>query len=97
QNQNSFPTRRSSDLTLIALPNISNIAFANQAITILPGASDNRGQVLFDTTFYSLKRGTQLNWINNDDIGHRIIVTTAENGTQLRSEEHTSELQSLAY
>lgn len=70
-------------LTLIILPNISNIAFANQAITILPGASDSRGQVLFDTTFYSLKRGTQLIWINNDDIGHRIIVTTAENGTQL--------------
>jgi hypothetical protein len=70
-------------LTSIVLPNISNIAFANQAITILPGATDGRGQLLFDTTFYSLKRGTQLIWTNNDDVGHRIRVTTAENGTQL--------------
>lgn len=84
-------------LTLIVLPNISNIAFANQAITILPGASDSRGQVLFDTTFYSLKRGTQLIWINNDDVDHRIIVTTAENGTQLLDSGFIKPRNSFSY
>jgi len=61
----------------------NNMAFANQVITILSGASDTGGQVLFDTTFYSLKRNTQLAWLNNDNVGHRIIITTAENGTHI--------------
>jgi len=61
----------------------NNMAFANQVITILSGASDTGGQVLFDTTFYSLKRNTQLAWLNNDNVGHRIIITIAENGTHI--------------
>jgi plastocyanin len=68
---------------LIVLLNMNNnMAFASQVITILSGASDTGGQVLFDTTFYSLKRNTQLVWLNNDSVGHRIIIT-AENGTLL--------------
>jgi plastocyanin len=72
-------------LISIILPNMNNIAFANQVITILSGASDTGGQVLFDTMFYPLKRNTQLVWLNNDNVGHRIIITTtaAVNGTRI--------------
>jgi hypothetical protein len=68
---------------LIVLLNMNNVAFASQVITILSGASDTGGQVLFDTTFYSLKRNTQLVWLNNDSVGHRIIITTAVNGSHV--------------
>jgi plastocyanin len=68
---------------LIVLLNMNNMAFASQVITILSGASDTGGQVLFDTTFYSLKRNTQIVWLNNDSVGHRIIITTAVNGSHV--------------
>ena len=60
---------------------MNDMAFANQIITILSGASDTGGQVLFDTMFYPLKRNTQLVWLNNDNEGHRIII--AQNGTRI--------------
>jgi plastocyanin len=84
-------------LIAIVLMNINNMALADQAITILSGASDSGGQILFDTAFYALKRGSQLIWLNNDNVSHRIIITAEKNGSHILDSGIIKPKNSLSY
>jgi hypothetical protein len=50
------------------------LAFAEEIITILPGAQDHNRPRFLDITFYPIERGKELTWFNDDDISHRIII-----------------------
>jgi hypothetical protein len=54
----------------IAIP----LAFAEEVITILPGAQDHNRPRFLDITFYPIETGKELTWFNDDDTGHRIII-----------------------
>jgi hypothetical protein len=57
------------------------LAFAEEVITILPGAQDHNRPRFLDITFYPIERGKELTWFNDDDVSHRIIIneTTDKN------------------
>jgi hypothetical protein len=57
------------------------LAFAEEVITILPGAQDHNRPRFLDITFYPIEKGKELTWFNDDDISHRIVInaTTEEN------------------
>src|SRR5687767_15630990 len=78
----SFPTRRSSDLD-------TGIDFTNQ---VKDGSRNN--SFLF-RNFYN-GGGVAIGDINNDRLAD-VFLTSNMADNKLRSEEHTSELQSLAY
>jgi hypothetical protein len=44
------------------------LAFAEEIITILPGAQDHNRPRFVDITFYPIERATELTWFNDDDI-----------------------------
>ena len=67
-----------SSLLTILIP----VAYAEQVISIVPGASDNSRPSFFDTTFYPIKTGSQLRWVNDDNIYHKLIIRM-DNGTQI--------------
>lgn len=54
----------------IAIP----LAFAEEVITILPGAQDHNRPRFLDITFYPIEIGKELTWFNDDDVSHRIII-----------------------
>ena len=50
-------------------------AFAEEVITILPGAQDHNRPRFLDITFYPIETGKKLIWFNDDDdISHRLNV-----------------------
>jgi plastocyanin len=51
------------------------LSFAEEVITILPGAQDHNMPRVLDITFYPIERGKELTWFNDDDISHRIIIS----------------------
>lgn len=62
------------------------LAFAEEVITILPGAQDHNRPRFLDITFYPIEIGKELTWFNNDDVSHRIIInstTDESNNTEL--------------
>src|SRR5205823_11086968 len=89
----SFPTRRSSDLTLIVVQMSDRPIFEGDL---------RRVQIADALTFVSMIRGRgklllkqgrlerTLHWLDGE-------IIFANSNTPERSEEHTSELQSLAY
>jgi hypothetical protein len=57
------------------------LAFAEEVITILPGAQDHNRLPFLDITFYPIETGEKLTWFN-DDISHRLNVNaTSEKST----------------
>jgi hypothetical protein len=54
----------------IAIPPV----FAEEVITILPGAQDHNRPRFLDITFYPIETGKELTWFNDDDTSHRIII-----------------------
>jgi hypothetical protein len=50
------------------------LAFAEEVITILPGAQDHNRPRFLDITFYPIETGKKLTWFNDDDISHRLNV-----------------------
>jgi plastocyanin len=65
----------------IITDNVVPVAYAKQVISIIPGASDNSRQRFFDITFYPIKTGTKLSWLNDDNINHRLLIKQRNNGT----------------
>ena len=62
------------------------LVFAEEIITILPGAQDHNRPRYLDITFYPIEKGKELTWFNDDDIIHRIIIsakTEESNSTEL--------------
>jgi hypothetical protein len=62
------------------------LVFAEEIITILPGAQDHNRPRFLDITFYPIERGKELTWFNDDDTSHRIIInaiTEENNNTKL--------------
>jgi hypothetical protein len=59
------------------------LVFAEEIITILPGAQDNNRPRSLDITFYPIEKGKELTWFNDDDVSHRIIInaTTEESNS----------------
>jgi plastocyanin len=57
------------------------LSFAEEVITILPGAQDHNRPRVLDITFYPIERGKELTWFNDDDVSHGIVInaTTEEN------------------
>ena len=81
-------------LTVIILaPFVSLIplAFAEEEITILPGAQNHTRPRFLDIAFYPIEKGKELTWFNDDDISHRIIINiaTADNRTALIADSET--------
>ena len=80
-----------STITILSLPvilvvgisfsTVTPLAFAEEVITILPGAQDHNRPRFLDITFYPIEMGKELTWFNDDDVSHRIIInaTTEEN------------------
>jgi hypothetical protein len=69
-------------LLLLVIP----LAFAEEVITILPGAQDHNRPRFLDITFYPIEKGKELTWFNDDDVSHRIIInstTEKSNSTEL--------------
>jgi hypothetical protein len=68
-------------LLFFAIP----LAFAEEVITIPPGAQDHNRPRFLDITFYPIEIGKKLTWFNNDDISHRIIInaTSEENNATI--------------
>jgi hypothetical protein len=68
-------------LLFFAIP----LAFAEEVITILPGAQDHNRPRFLDITFYPIEIGKKLTWFNDDDISHRIIInaTSEENSATI--------------
>ena len=58
-----------------------SLAFAEEVITILPGAQDHNRPRFLDITFYPIEREKELTWFNDDDIDHRIIVNSTTGGS----------------
>jgi hypothetical protein len=61
-------------------------AFAEEVITILPGAQDHNRPRFLDITFYPIESGMELTWFNDDEVSHRIIIdetTDESNNTEL--------------
>src|SRR5205823_14408750 len=91
----SFPTRRSSDLADLYV-GATNVAH-NPFIFNLPPTLDHL-RILFGQTLY-------LTWLRNTLVVGLLVVSitlllavpAGYSLARLRSEEHTSELQSLAY
>ncbi|HET9357675.1 MAG TPA: hypothetical protein VFN98_06260 [Nitrososphaeraceae archaeon] len=62
------------------------LAFAEEVITILPGAQDHNRPRFLDITYYPIESGKELTWFNDDDVSHRIIIdktTDESNNTEL--------------
>lgn len=59
------------------------LAFAEEVITILPGAQDQNRPRFLDITFYPIEKGKELNWFNDDDISHRIAINMDNSTTTL--------------
>jgi hypothetical protein len=62
------------------------LVFAEEVITILPGAQDHNRPRFLDITFYPIEKGKELTWFNDDDVSHRIIInstTEKSNSTEL--------------
>jgi hypothetical protein len=62
------------------------LVFAEEIITILPGAQDHNRPRFLDITFYPIEKGKELAWFNDDDVSHRIIInstTEGNNNTEL--------------
>ena len=62
------------------------LAFAEEVITILPGAQDHNRSRFLDITFYPIESGMELTWFNDDKVSHRIIIdetTDKSNNTEL--------------
>jgi uncharacterized membrane protein len=72
-------------LTLGTLVYFIPLAFAEEVITILPGAQDHSRPRFLDISFYPIEKGKELTWFNDDDISHRIIInsTIEDNKTAL--------------
>jgi len=72
-------------LTLGTIVYVIPLAFAEEVITILPGAQDHSRPRFLDITFYPIEKGKELTWFNDDDITHRIIInsTIEDNSTAL--------------
>jgi len=58
------------------------IAYAEQLISIVPGASDQTRPRFFDITFYPIKTGNELVWHNDDNTDHRLVIKS-ESGSQI--------------
>jgi hypothetical protein len=54
------------------------LVFAEEVITILPGAQDHDRPRFLDISFYPLEKGKELTWFNDDDVSHRIIINSTE-------------------
>lgn len=68
---------------------VTPLAFAEEIITILPGAHDHNRPRFLDITFYPIEKGKELAWFNDDDVSHRIIInsTTEEsNSTEVMAD-----------
>jgi hypothetical protein len=50
------------------------LVFAEEVITILPGAQDHNRPRFLDITFYPIETGKELTWFNDDETSHRIII-----------------------
>jgi hypothetical protein len=61
------------------------LAFAEEVITILPGAQDHNRPRFLDITFYPIESGKELTWFNDDEVSHRIIIdkTTDESNNTI--------------
>ena len=55
------------------------LAFAEEVITILPGAQDQTRPRFLDITFYPIEKGKGLKWFNDDDVDHRIVINATTN------------------
>src|SRR5205823_12691720 len=91
----SFPTRRSSDLFM----DDASVDFVEQQM-LERGYLDSREMA----NMFNLLRSNDLIWsnvVNNYLLGQKPpafdLLYWNSDGTRMRSEEHTSELQSLAY
>lgn len=78
-------------LTLATLVYFIPLAFAEEVITILPGAQDHSRPRFLDISFYPIEKGKELTWFNDDDISHRIIInsTIEDNKTALIADSET--------
>src|SRR5690606_40608278 len=80
----SFPTRRSSDLTVFGPRFVSGSATVQAEETFATALGQRSSVMLSDGSLVTL----------NTDSQARVVYSTNERRIMLRSEEHTSELQS---
>jgi hypothetical protein len=78
-------------LTLGTIVYVIPLAFAEEVITILPGAQDHSRPRFLDITFYPIEKGKELTWFNDDDISHKIIINSSieDNSTALIADSAT--------
>jgi plastocyanin len=65
-------------VSIFTIPISAAVVYAEQVITILPGANNKDSPAFFDVTFYPIQIGKELRWYNDDEVSHKIIISGGE-------------------